>query len=475
VDKTELPGINAATVGNAKIYADNVILHAERGHGFAAEKANHLKDVLTGKEAYQVGGNNLKNGADRLVDGIQIQTKYCNSGSKSIGECFEDGKFRYWNHDGSPMQIEVPSDQYNAAVQSMESRIKKGQVAGVTDPAQAKDIIRKGAFTYQQARNIAKFGTIESITYDAVNGVRVAGTAMGISAAITFAYAKWNGQNSEEALKQACYSGLKIGGITWISSILVSQIGRTGIEQTLRGTTDFLVKSMGPKAAAWVANGLRAGSRQIYGAAAMNNVSKLLRGNIVTGTITTLVLSSFDISNLVNGRISGTQLFKNVTTTASGVAGGALGYTIGAGIGTVCLPGFGTVVGGLIGGFLAGSGASSASKFALDQFFEDDAKVMLRILNKELSSLAFDYLLSEKEIKSVCDNLQSNNFCEKLKDMFAAGEREEFAKNWVDPLIKAEVKKREKILLPPDSKILECCGKMIEEMLENSKELQVSF
>jgi hypothetical protein len=475
MDKNELPGIITGTVGNAIVYADNVILHAVRGHGFAAEKANHLKDVLTGKDAHIVGGNNLKNGADRLVNGIQIQTKYCNSGSKSIGECFDNGRFRYWNHDGSPMQIEVPADQYNAAVQSMESRIKNGQVTGVTDPAQAKDIVRKGTFTYHQAKNIAKFGTIESITYDVANGIQVAGTAMGISAAITFAYAKWNGQDSEDALKQACYSGFKVGGITWISSILVAQLGRTGIEQTLRGTTDLLVKSMGPKAAAVIANGLRAGSRQIYGAAAMNNVSKLLRGNIVTGTITTLVLSSFDVANLVNGRISEMQLLKNVTTTASGVAGGALGYTIGAGIGTFFLPGFGTVAGGLIGGFLAGSGASSASKAVLDNFIEDDAVAMLKILNKEVSSLAFDYLLSEIEINSVCNSLQSNDFECNLKDMFAASNREEFAKDWVDNLIKAEVKKREKIFLPSDSTILECCGKIIEKLVEDPNELQVSF
>jgi hypothetical protein len=471
--KIELPGIITGVVENASIYADNIIMQAERGHGFAAEKANHLKDILTGKDAHLVGGNNLKDGADRVVNNIQIQTKYCNSGSKSIGECFENGKFRYWNSDGTPMKVEVPSDQYEAALQAMESRIKKGQVAGVSNPAQAKDIIWKGSFTYQQARNIAKFGTVESITYDAVNGIRVAGTAMGLSAAITFAYATWNGKNSDEALKQACYSGFKVGGITWISSILVSQIGRTGIEQSLRSSTDFLVKSMGPKAAAWVANGLRAGSGQIYGAAAINNVSKLLRGNIVTGTVTTLVLSSFDIANLVNGRISSIQLLKNVTTTASGVAGGALGYTIGAGIGTALLPGVGTVLGGLIGGFVAGSGVSSASKAVLDNFFEDDAKAMLKIVNCHMSSLAFDYLLSEKEINSVFNKIQDNNLEKKLQDMFSSNNRDEFAEVWIKDLIENEVQRRKKVFLPEDSRVLTYCGKIIEELIESSNSFSV--
>ena len=53
--------------------------HAHQGHGFAAERANNLFDKFTGHDAEIVGDNNAKNGADRLVDGIYIQSKYlCN-------------------------------------------------------------------------------------------------------------------------------------------------------------------------------------------------------------------------------------------------------------------------------------------------------------------------------------------------------------------------------------------------------------
>ena len=130
MNKEDIPSIGNGIANNAEIYADNVILNAERGHGFAAEKANHLRDVMAGRNAKLVGGDNAKNGADRLVDGVQIQSKYCNSGSKCIQECFHDGQFRYWNSDGSPMQIEVPSDSYDAAIKAMEERIKKGQIQG---------------------------------------------------------------------------------------------------------------------------------------------------------------------------------------------------------------------------------------------------------------------------------------------------------------------------------------------------------
>ncbi|MBE9032914.1 hypothetical protein IQ266_24570 [filamentous cyanobacterium LEGE 11480] len=445
----ELSGAAAGVAGNAKIYADNVILNAERGHGFAAEKANHLKDVVAGKDAKIVGGDNAKNGADRLVNGVNIQTKYCNSGSKCIQECFEQGKFRYLNADGSPMQIEVPSDKYEAAVQAMEARINKGQVPGVTDPVKAQEIVRKGGFTYQQARNIAKFGTIESVTYDAVNGIRVAGTAMGLTAAITFACAVWQGDEVEVALEQACYSGLKVGGVTWVSSVLMAQLGRTGVEKSLRPATDFVVKQMGPKAAAWVANGLRGGSgKAIHGAAAMSNASKLLRGNVVTGVVTTAVLSSVDVARLVHGKISGQQLAKNVTTTAAGVAGGAGGYAVGAGIGTMLLPGVGTVVGGLVGGFLAGSATSSAAQKALDNLIEDDAVAMSKILEQEFEKLAFDYLLSEPEIAKALEQLQGLG--RELRNMYAAIDREEYARNLLNLIIEEIVQQRSKVILSSD-------------------------
>ena len=222
----DVAGIGAGTAGSATNYADNVVLGAARGHGFAAEKANHLFDKLAGKDARIVGADNAKDGADRHVNGVQIQTKYCNSGAKCVAECFDDGKFRYFNADNSPMQIEVPSDKYADAVKAMKARITKGQVNGVSDPAKAREIVRKGHFTYAQAKNIARFGTVESLTYDAVNGIRLAGQAMGVSAALSFAVSIWNGEDPEVALEQACKTGVKVGGIAWISSVVAAQLGR---------------------------------------------------------------------------------------------------------------------------------------------------------------------------------------------------------------------------------------------------------
>ena len=51
-----------------------------QGHGFAAEQSNNRIDRLMGKDAQIIGGDNAKNGADRIVQGQQIQTKYCGTG-----------------------------------------------------------------------------------------------------------------------------------------------------------------------------------------------------------------------------------------------------------------------------------------------------------------------------------------------------------------------------------------------------------
>ena len=70
--------------------------HARQGHGFAAERADHLNDYLAGKDTKILGDDNALNGADRIVDGQMIQSKYCSSGSACVAECFHDGHFRYY-------------------------------------------------------------------------------------------------------------------------------------------------------------------------------------------------------------------------------------------------------------------------------------------------------------------------------------------------------------------------------------------
>ena len=450
----QIAGICAGATASGTNYAENVLFGGERGHGFAAENASHLYDRVVGRDAKIVGRDNARNGADRIVNGVHIQSKYCSSGAKCVAECFEDGTFRYFNADHSPMQIEVPSDMYEGAVKAMEARIEKGQVDGVSNPAKAKEIIRKGHFTYAQAKNVARFGTIESLTYDTVNGVKLAGQAMGISAALSFAVSIWRGEDLGAALRRACETGVKVGGIAWIGSIVAAQLGRTGFEKGLRGATDLIVKQLGPKAAACLANGLRSGG-SIYGAAAMNHCSKLLRGNLATGIATTTILSAVDSIRMFNGRMSGAQVFKNAAVTASGVACGTAGWLGGAAAGTAvgsAVPGLGTAIGGFVGGLFGAVGMGFASdktaRLVLDKFIEDDAKRMLVIMEQAFGDLCGEYLLTETEARAVLEALQGLDLAGTLREMCASDDRVAHARRVLEPLVQERAKARKQVTLP---------------------------
>lgn len=486
IDNFETSGLVWGNVSNASTIYTSDKFATPRGHGFAAEQANHLYDKVTrgdflGKERVKLVGDDIdpktgriiKNGADRIVDGVNIQTKYCKTGGKCISECFQDGKFRYWNSDGTPMQIEVPSDKYDDAIRAMENRIKNGEMGKITDPNEAKNIIRKGHFTYEQVKNIAKAGTVESITFDAVNGTIIATGAFGISSLITFATSIWNGDTFDTAIKNATYTGLKVGGTTFITAVLAGQISKAGLNSALVGSSEAIVQIMGPKASAMLVNAFRSGGN-IYGAAAMKSAAKMLRGNAITGVVSVAVLSTVDVVNIFRGRISGKQLFKNVANTASTVAGGTAGWVGGAAAGAAigsAIPIVGTAIGGFIGAiagsFAGGAAASKASNTVLGAFIEDDAEEMVEIIEDVFKDLAFDYLLNEKETKNVVEALQNELTGSVLKDMYSATNRKKFAHDLLlMPCIENEIKYRKKIKVPSQKQMQDGLRVVLEEMAE---------
>jgi hypothetical protein len=474
---------NASTLSN-QVTEDgkNRFTVNPRHSGFAAEQANHLYDTVSGHKTEFVGdvidentGVRIKNGADRIVDGVEIQSKYCKTGSACVNECFTDGgDFRYWDSKGNPMQIEVPSDKYDAAVQAMEEKIRRGQIKGVTDPAEAKNIIRKGHFTYDQVKNIARAGTVESITFDAVNGVIIATYAFGISSALSFAVSLWNGKDFKTSLKSAASAGLKVGGVTFISAVLAGQMTKAGLNSVLVSSSEAIVSIMGPKASALLVNAFRSGTN-IYGAAAMKSASKLLRGNAITGIATIAVLSTFDVVNIFRGRISGKQLFKNIATTGATVAGGTAGWVGGAAAGAAigsAVPIIGTAIGGIVGGILgsfgAGAVSSKVSSAVLGAFIEDDADEMVKIIEKEFQQMAKNYLLNQSEAEHIVDKLKEKITGKKLKDMFESKNSRKFARNLLVGSVENEVSKRQHIKLPSNLEMINGLREVLEEIADEN-------
>lgn len=417
-------------------------LHARQGHGYAAEQANDGIDTLFGRNARILGDDNAKNGADRMVDGQFIQTKYCQDARTSVNAGFENGgqgSYRYLDKNGNPMQLEVPSDQYDEAVRCMEQKIKEGKVPGVSDPKRAKDLIRKGHVTYAQAKAIAKAGTIESLTFDAAHGVVIGASALGISATITFAQAIWNGESVEKAVEQALIAGLQAGGAGFLIAVGTAQMARTGVNQVLMTPSIALVKVLPPPVRQALVNFLRTGA-PIYGEVATRNLAKLMRSNVIASTVTIVVLSSGNIINYFRGRISAAQLMAEVSVLAAGIVGGYIG---GAFLGALFGP-----LGAIAGGMIVGSLSSSAAQKLISEFHESDAEKMIEILQDSLQQLAPGYLLNQEEGLLVVEELRKLLNAEVLLCMFASKDQKLFADTLVEEAIHRVICCRAPISVP---------------------------
>lgn len=444
--------------------------NSQQGHGFAAEQGNDLWDRMVGNEAKILGDDNAKNGADRLVNGKLIQTKYCQNARASIDAGFKNGQYRYLDTNGNPMQLEVPSDQYEEAVKIMAKKIEDGKVPNCNNPSKAKELVRKGNITLEQATNLAKAGTIESLSFDAINGVVIGTSAAGISATITFARALWNGEELNSAIDNAVFIGIQAGGSAFIISLVSAQLTKTSLNTLLLEPSVELVKALPSVIKSNLLATMRNGA-PIFGSAASNNLAKLLRGNVIVSAVTSLVLSSQDILNFVTGKISGKQLFKEVSAIVSGVVGttgGATGATALIGALGLSLGPVGAAVTSIVGGIIGGGMGTSISREILDKFIEDDSIELVRIINKRFSILAFEYLLSEEEIELSLEVLRGCLIQSKLLEMFAVKNKELFADELILECINSVIKWRTKVRIPSQSQFVDGVTRVIIGLENNT-------
>ena len=230
-----------AAVASAKCINDQQIekYRYGSGHGFAAEDANAMYDKYHGKHVDKVGTDNAKNGPDRIVNGVEIQTKYCATASKSVKAAFENGQYRY-----TGMKLEVPKDQYDEAVRIVRGRIIDGQVPGVTDPNMAEQMVVKGHYTYNQAVRIAKAGNLDSIKFDVRTQAVGCAFSCGLSFTVNYFSAKSNGATHKEALKAASKQALKSGGTTMVTGVAAQQLLRTQVGRNFSAVATKAIKPL---------------------------------------------------------------------------------------------------------------------------------------------------------------------------------------------------------------------------------------
>ena len=440
---------NALTT--AHLFADHKFT-LPTGFGFAAERGNNLIDSLKGLNTSVVGDDNSKNGADRKIinrDGsiTWIQDKYYSSARGSVNAAFDEttGLYRYYDGDGRPMLLEVPADQFDDAVKLMRTKIENNLVPGVTDPDEAANLVRKGNLTYKQAVNLAKAGTVDSLVYDAANGIVTAACAAGISFVIDYACCIMNGSTPESALKNAGLSGIKTGGIVFATYVISSQLAKTGLTNAFIPTAEAIAKSLGNEVCEAIV--LKTGV-QMAGMSATKQVAQIISKELIADGVLLIVLTGVDVAELFAGRISKEELLKNLTVTIISIAVGTAGGYGGAALGSLIAPGAGTIIGAAIGSIVAGGLSAWAAEALIAPFYESDAEEMFSIISNEFTNLCGDYLISESEGIYLTESLSKVLVGDILKDMYASDDRQQFAKNLLEPLFIEVAATRSTIITP---------------------------
>lgn len=400
--------------------------NAHQAHGFTSEDYNALIDILCGKSVDKVGLNNELNGADRIANGVKIQSKYGRTAYDSICGAFDkNGMFRY-----PDMVIEVPKGQGNDAIRIMEERIRNGQVPGVTDPAMAKTMVTEGHCTYKQAVKIAKAGNLESIKFDAMNQMVTCTCIAGLTFVIGYATSRLSGISKEAALRQSVEQAIKTGATTLAAGVAVQQILRTQVGRNMAACATNMARK-GVNAVCRTQVGKATVEKLMTGimgkaatqASAKNACVKLMRSNFFTSAAITVATTVPDVVKACRGKKSWKQVGKNAVVNVTGIGTGSAGWWAGAAAGSFVCPGVGTIVGGLIGAIGGGVAGSFGAKTAMDHFVEDDSKLCAKYVQDAIIELCEENHVSEDALSGIIKKIHSHNVFKEsfFEKMYRAG------------------------------------------------------
>ena len=466
-DNNVRSSIVSSSIGLSAIEAvlvdSNSSINTKAGHGVLAEHANNQRDILKGLDAKVVGGSNVKNGADRIANGKMIQTKYYKTARGTLDSSFDatTGNYRYLDK-GAPMQLEVPSDQYDSIVEMMKKKILNGDVEGVTNPKDAYKIVKKGSITYQQSKNIAKAGNIDSLKFDAQTGAIICLSSFGVSFVIT-TFLRWKKDGQvDTSVKAGIKEAVQTSSLSLFQHIAIQQTSRTYVNKMLINPTRSFAAKIGSKNSAKLVNSIRVatGKNAISGQAAQNHLAKVIRTGTITTVVTMAVLTIPDTYKLASRKISSAQYSRNTLSSSSGLVGAIAGGKVGLMAGSV-VPGGGQAIGGtlggLVGGAIGGTAASSAANTLANVFYEDDMKVFNRMFNMYVMTMIVDYLLDELETDSLMDRIAELESELKLlsENTMKSDLQENTIREFLNPVFEKIVSERGEFILPNDEEISE--------------------
>ena len=162
-------------------------------------------------------------------------------------------------------------------------------------------------------------------------------------------------------------------------------------------------------------------------------LDKMTGRRLIGGSVTIVAVFGPDLVRSLQGKISMKQLLKNTAIGASGMAGAAIGQA------AIPVPVVGAVIGGAVGGM--------ASKAILDQFIEDDAKEMFRILKEEFIDQTMLANPTSEEFEKVTElTVGSKKASKMLQKMYQSKDFRNYARDSIMiPAILSVTKERNKI------------------------------
>ena len=160
-------------------------------------------------------------------------------------------------------------------------------------------------------------------------------------------------------------------------------------------------------------------------------LDKIKGRQVISGTVTAVVVYGPDVCKALQGKISGKQLIKNSTVNTAGLVGAALGAAI-------PIPIVGSMLGGALGSFVA--------KKMMDSFIEDDAVVMYKIMREEFLDIVMLYSFNKEEFNEIVSVTIGNSEMSKvLQAMYQSGTPKEYADALINTAVQTVLSKRDKI------------------------------
>lgn len=353
-----------------------------------------------------------------------LKSKYNSTGERCVDACLNYGELRYVNEDGSPVSIEIPCDKYEEAISDFEDRIKEEIIQSSID---AKELLKRGTFTYNQARNIVSEGKIKGLDFFEIDGSIECDHILGVSGSIEYALSLWNGESTQEALLKSIIRSIKVYGENFIKGLSLDNT--VDIDSYIRfakslSTIDSMVD-------------IKLYRIRNY---AIDNDIQIESINEKHRTI-----SNMNIPLGILGGLIGLICIQTLTNYGSNI-GNELVFIIL------------TLLSVLIGAFIF----MKVPKMIIDKYVRNNTKMIMDLFNEELEKSVYENLLTEKESHIILKNITKGEVSKLLLDMKGSVNKKVSSSNLVNKESKFILDARRVIILPSEYEIKEGLSKLVD-------------